>query len=117
MPATIVVISDGETTVGRPNDEAIDAANEAGVPVSTIAFGTDDGVIFIEGEAIPVPPDLEAMEQIADATGGVFFEAESEQELDAVYADLGSRSASRPRSARSPSGSSAALVGLLGAAV
>jgi Ca-activated chloride channel family protein len=90
VPATIIVLSDGETTVGRPNEEAIAAAVEQEVPVSTIAFGTDEGIIFIEGEAVQVPPDLEAMEQIASDTGGVSFEAESEQELAAAYEDLGS---------------------------
>jgi Ca-activated chloride channel family protein len=118
VPATIVVLSDGETTMGRSNAEGIDAANEAGVPVSTIAFGTEDGLIFIEGEAIPVPPDLAAMEQIADATGGVSFEAESEQELEAAYADLGSsigfETEERPVTEWFIG---AAMVGLFGAAV
>jgi len=90
VPATIIVLSDGETTVGRPNEDAVTAATDAGVPVSTIAFGTPDGLIFIEGEAVPVPPDLDAMRDIADATGGIFFEAESESELAAAYEDLGS---------------------------
>lgn len=90
VPATIIVMSDGETTVGRSNDEAVAAAVEAGVPVSTIAFGTEDGVIFIEGEAVQVPPDLDAMEEIAADSGGVAFEAESERELAAAYEDLGS---------------------------
>ena len=118
VPATIVVLSDGETTMGRPNADGIEAANEAGVPVSTIAFGTEDGVIFIEGEAIPVPPDLGAMEQIADATGGVFFEAESEQELAAAYADLGSSIGFETEEQPVTEWFiGAALVGLLGAAV
>jgi Ca-activated chloride channel family protein len=90
VPASIIVISDGETTVGRPNELGVDAAVEAGVPVSTIAFGTDDGLIFVEGEAVPVPPDLDAMQRIADDTGGVFFEAEDGGELSAAYEDLGS---------------------------
>jgi Ca-activated chloride channel family protein len=90
VPATVIVLSDGETTVGRPNSEGIAAAQDAEVPVSTIAFGTDEGVIFIEGEPVPVPPDLDAMREIADDTGGVTFEAESERELAAAYEDLGS---------------------------
>ena len=90
VPATIIVLSDGETTVGRPNADGVAAALEADVPVSTIAFGTEDGLIFIEGEAIPVPPDLDAMQEIAEDTGGIFFEAESENELAAAYEDLGS---------------------------
>jgi Ca-activated chloride channel family protein len=90
VPASIIVISDGETTVGRPNETGVDAALEAAVPVSTIAFGTEDGLIFVEGEAIAVPPDLDAMEAIARETGGVFFPAEDGGELEAAYDDLGS---------------------------
>lgn len=90
VPASVIVISDGETTVGRPNEEGVAAAIEADVPVSTIAFGTDDGLIFVEGEAIPVPPDLDAMAAIAEDTGGVFFQAEDGGELSAAYEDLGS---------------------------
>jgi len=90
VPATIILLSDGETTMGRPNQEGIDAATDAQIPVSTIAFGTDEGLIFIEGQPVPVPPDLDAMEEIAEATGGVSFEAESERELTAAYEDLGS---------------------------
>jgi Ca-activated chloride channel family protein len=89
VPASIIVISDGETTVGRPDDEGVAAAQDADVPVSTIAFGTDNGLIFVEGQAVPVPPDLSAMRAIAEETGGVFFEAESGGELEAAYADLG----------------------------
>lgn len=90
VPATIIVLSDGETTVGRANEDGVAAASDAGVTVSTIAFGTPDGFIVIEGQAVPVPPDLDAMQAIADETGGVFFEAESENELAAAYEDLGS---------------------------
>jgi Ca-activated chloride channel family protein len=90
VPASIVVISDGETTVGRPNELGVEAAVDADVPVSTIAFGTEDGLIFVEGEPVPVPPDLDAMAAIAEETGGVFFEATDGGELTAAYEDLGS---------------------------
>jgi Ca-activated chloride channel family protein len=91
-PAAIVVMSDGSTTAGRPDDEAAEAAVELGVPVSTIGFGTDGGTISIPGEQarIPVPVDRDALEAIADTTGGQFYEASSESELRDVYADIGS---------------------------
>jgi Ca-activated chloride channel family protein len=89
-PVRIVLMSDGETTVGRPNDMAAQAAVDAHVPVSTIAFGTDEGTVFVEGNRVPVPVNKEALRRIADMTGGRFFEASSGKELKKVYADIGS---------------------------
>ncbi len=90
-PARIVLLSDGYNTVGRENSQAIDAARDAGVPVSTIAFGTDYGTVEIEGEQQPVPVDSESLRQIAEETGGTFKEAASAAELTEVYEDLGSQ--------------------------
>jgi Ca-activated chloride channel family protein len=89
-PGRIVLMSDGETTVGRPNDQAAKAATDAKVQISTIAFGTDDGFVTVEGRNIPVPVNRPALAQIADATGGRAFEAASAKELRRVYADIGS---------------------------
>ena len=90
-PARIVLLSDGTNTVGRDESQAIDAAKSAGVPVSTIAFGTDYGSLNIDGETVPVPVDRAALEEIADETGGSFSEAASAAELEDVYADIGSQ--------------------------
>lgn len=90
VPAHLVVLSDGETTVGRPNAEASAAAAEQEVPVSTIAFGTPDGTVLIEGRREPVPVNEDELREIADATGGDFYEAETLTELEQVYTDIGS---------------------------
>ncbi len=89
-PARIVLMSDGETTVGRPNELAAQAANEAQVPVYTIAFGTDEGTVAVEGRLVPVPVNRDALAQLAEATGGTSFEAASGKELRQVYSDIGS---------------------------
>ena len=57
-------MSDGETTVGRPNELATRAASEAKVQVSTIAFGTDAGYVVVEGRNIPVPVNRDALAAI-----------------------------------------------------
>jgi Ca-activated chloride channel family protein len=89
-PARIVIMSDGETTVGRPDADGAAAAADAEVPVDTIAFGTAEGTIVGEGgEREPVPVAPEPLADIAAATGGTAFEAESLDELSAAYTDIG----------------------------
>lgn len=91
-PARIVLMSDGETTVGRPDAAAVERARLAGISVSTIAFGTDSGVIEIpeDPSPIPVPVNEDALAEIAVGTGGEFFEAATTDELTAIYTDIGS---------------------------
>ena len=89
--AAIVLLSDGVTTVGTPVEQAAQAAVEQGVPVTTIAFGTDEGTVEFGGRLIPVPADPEAMTALAEVTGGAFFEAASGEQLRGVYEDIGSR--------------------------
>lgn len=115
-PARIVLMSDGETTVGRADQDAIEAAQQDGIPVFTIAFGTKDGEIVLpeEPRPIPVPVNLDKLQAIADATGGDFFTASSSRELAQVYEDIGSQiSLETIRDEISPSYVSLALILLL----
>lgn len=90
-PARIVLLSDGTNTVGRPVSSAIRAARRAHVEVSTIAFGTPDGTVTIDGHVQPVPADTQTLSAIAHDTGGSFHTAASVQQLRSVYADIGSQ--------------------------
>ncbi len=90
-PARIVLLSDGTNTVGREVSAAEQAAVDAGVPVSTIAFGTQDGVVEVEGTLIGVPVDRPALADLAEDTGGTAYTAESGDALEAVYDDIGSQ--------------------------
>jgi Ca-activated chloride channel family protein len=88
-PAHVVLMSDGETTTGRPNSRAAATAADADVPISTIAFGTPTGTIVYDGQRIRVPVNASALKDIADATKGSFFEAASGEQLRNVYSDVG----------------------------
>ena len=89
--ATIVLLSDGATTSGIDPATAGEHAADAGVPVTTIAYGTDAGIVEIQGEIVPVPADPIAMQDIARTTDGQFFEADSASELRQVYEDIQGR--------------------------
>lgn len=89
-PARIVLMTDGKETVGtRKAFDAAEDARKAGIPISTISFGTEDGVVDIEGRQQSVPVDDDSMKEIAKISGGEFFKAASAEELRRVYDTLG----------------------------
>lgn len=90
-PGVIVLLTDGETTVGRPTNEGAEAAAQAGIPVFTISFGTPAGAILDpggSGQLIPVPVRPDELRAVAELTGGVAFEAATEAELVAAYDEI-----------------------------
>jgi Ca-activated chloride channel homolog len=89
-PATIVLMSDGGNESGRSIGEAAGAAQEAKVPVSTIAFGTPYGSVTIDGETVPVQVDKEALKSLADGSHGKAYTSESGAQLSEVYKHIGS---------------------------
>jgi Ca-activated chloride channel homolog len=89
-PARIVLMSDGETTRGTPNETAAAAALAAKVPVSTIAYGTQNGTLEIQGQDIPVPVNTDALKSIAQDTHGSYYRATTGDQLKSVYQGLGS---------------------------
>lgn len=90
-PARVVLLSDGTNTVGRTVGQAAQAALDAGVPVSTIAYGTAGGTVDVGGRLISVPVDRPSLRRLAEGTNGSAFTAESGEELSSVYADIGSQ--------------------------
>jgi Ca-activated chloride channel homolog len=95
-PAAIVLLTDGKSTSGRSAIAAARSAGSAGVRVYTVALGTQTGTITVPrkdgtSETRPVPPDPDALRQIAEAAGGKSFSAESTAGLSEVYEKLGSQ--------------------------
>lgn len=87
-PGAIVMLSDGQNTAGRsPLNEAA-AAARAKVPVYTIAYGTENGYVDLDGKRERVPPDRELLQRIATTTNGKAYTAESAGQLDDVYKNI-----------------------------
>jgi Ca-activated chloride channel family protein len=96
-PVIVLLLSDGANTQGRtqPMEAAADA-KALGVPVFTIALGTEQGMVDVPDETgnlrrIPVPPDKLTLQRIAETTGARFFAAPSGDDLKAIYRELGSK--------------------------
>jgi Ca-activated chloride channel family protein len=92
----VLLLSDGANTTGSEPLAVVDEAKEAGVPIYTIALGTPSGTVDVtddygETQTVNVPPDPATLKQIADETGGRFFEAPTEADLQAVYEEIGSQ--------------------------
>jgi Ca-activated chloride channel family protein len=100
-PLVVLVLSDGANTTGdyEPLAAAAKAA-DAGVPVYTVALGTDAGTITATGpdgstKIYRVPPDPATLTAVAEKTGGKFFEAADSKALASVYDQIGSQVGTR----------------------
>ncbi|MGI3782867.1 MAG: VWA domain-containing protein, partial [Janthinobacterium lividum] len=89
-PGAIVLLSDGTSTTGRAPQQAAADAKAAGVPVYTIAYGTENGYVDLDGKRNPVPVDKEQMLQIAQISGGQYFAAATPDQLRTVYENISS---------------------------
>ncbi len=89
-PGAIVLLSDGTNTAGRAPLQVAAEAKAAKVPVYTIAYGTENGYVDLDGKREPVPVNHEEMRQIAEATGGDYFAAATADQLKKVYQNIGS---------------------------
>jgi Ca-activated chloride channel homolog len=95
-PAAIVLLSDGETTIGRDPIPVARAARRLHIPIHTVALGTRDATIRTPtGTLIPVPPDPETMRRIAEESGGRAFQAENADDVSRIYEAMGSRVATK----------------------
>jgi Ca-activated chloride channel family protein len=140
---SILFLSDGAQTRGTLEPlQGADRAKEAGIPVYTVALGTQNGTLRFGGggfggggggggggfgggaqppfgtggRRVPVPPDPETLRAIANRTGGQFFAAHDAKSLRSAYAKLGSQLGRKPGRSEITYGFLAAAAGLLLAA-
>ncbi len=102
LPAILVLLSDGKQTAG--SEDPVEIARQARklrIPIYAIALGTPGGVVeqagpFGRPQIVSVPPDPETLRAIARTSGGRFFEAPTADDLQSIYARLGTRLAAKP---------------------
>ncbi|MGZ8648545.1 MAG: VWA domain-containing protein [Solirubrobacteraceae bacterium] len=96
-PASILVISDGAQTQGAVTPKAAaQRAKTAGVPIFTVVIGTPNGIVTrkLTGgftERVRVPPDPQALRDVAVSSGGESFSVADDTALQKVYKELGTR--------------------------
>jgi Ca-activated chloride channel family protein len=87
-PGMIVFLSDGENTNPQSPLQAAQQAAEREVPIYTIAFGTDNGYVDLDGTRAPVPPDQDLLRQISEITGGEMYPADNAGQLKEAYTSI-----------------------------
>jgi Ca-activated chloride channel family protein len=96
-PTSVLLISDGARDGGQTAPlTAARAARIAHIPVSTVLVGTANGVVtrkLVGGfeEQIRVPPSPATLQQIAQLSGGRYYQARTTAALDQVYKKLATR--------------------------
>lgn len=96
-PAAVLVLSDGAQTTGEVRPlPAAQRARRLGVPVSAVAVGVGDAVVEVPlpgglKQRVTVPPEPQALRQIAQTTGGKFLAQPGADSLASVYEELGTR--------------------------
>ena len=85
----IVLITDGENTAPPEPFDAAKLAADRGVRIYPIGIGSPAGATLeVEGFMVHTRLDEPTLQQIAQMTAGVYYNAENEQDLHAIYEEL-----------------------------
>jgi len=87
--ATIVLLSDGQNNQFPAPQQVIEDASSRGIRIYTVGVGSADGtVVRIQGRSVRTRLDEATLKEIADKTGGQYYNASNEKDLRAVYESL-----------------------------
>jgi len=88
-PAVIVLLTDGENTTSPDPFAAAQTAADRGVRIHTIGIGSAAGsILHLDGFTVHTQLDEAMLQYIAQLTGGDYFNAETQQDLRAIYDNL-----------------------------
>jgi len=87
--AVIVLFSDGENNQNPDPLGVTDLAIDLGVRIYTVGVGSREGsIINVEGMSIYTQLDESILHQVAETSGGRYYFADNEDELERIYDDL-----------------------------
>jgi Ca-activated chloride channel family protein len=88
-PASIVLLSDGQSNTGPDPVKIADEAASAGIKVYTIGIGTPEGTILqIQGRNVFTRLDEDTLKTVAQKTSARYFRATDESSLNQIYDEL-----------------------------
>lgn len=87
--AVIVLLTDGENNMEPDPLAAAQFAADRGVPIHTIAIGSLEGTILeVNGFTVFTKVDEATLQQISEITNGLYFNAETEEDLQTIYKSI-----------------------------
>jgi Ca-activated chloride channel family protein len=89
QPAVIVLLTDGENNESPDPLAAAQAAADRGIRIYTIGIGSTAGTeLTVNGFTVFTQLDEGMLQQIAQVTGGVYYNAQTEKDLYSIYDNL-----------------------------
>jgi Ca-activated chloride channel homolog len=96
--AVIVLLTDGENNETPDPAKAAQAAADRGIRIHTVGIGTAAGTTLeLNGFRVHTQLDEAQLKQIADTTGGTYYDADTQAHLDAIYDNLAANLVIKPQ--------------------
>jgi len=87
--AVIVLLTDGENNMDPDPMAAAQLAADRGVLIHTVAVGSPEGVqLTVNGFTVFTQVDEATLKQVSELTGGTYFNARGEEDLEQVYMNI-----------------------------
>lgn len=96
-PAVIILLSDGENNENPNPLAAAQTAADRGVRIYAVGIGSPTGTtVHINGFSLHTQLDEATLQQISKITGGVYYNAQSEQDLIKIYDAIDKKLVNKP---------------------
>jgi len=89
VPAVIVLLTDGENNENPDPLFAAQTAAQRGVRIYTVGIGSAAGTnLHVNGFTVHTQLDEDMLKQISQISGGIYYDAQNEQDLIKIYNNL-----------------------------